>query len=72
MRMAVDSGRLPVCCPASVCDTSMRIKGFGQVDTGFGDKLLELCNLAHLLEGKDLILLITIDCKTGGVITSVL
>jgi hypothetical protein len=57
--------------PTSVCNASMGVEGLGHVDARFGNELLELCNLAHLLERKHLILLVTIDCETGRVVASV-
>lgn len=35
------------------------------------DQLLQLSDLADLLEGKDLILLVAIDGETGGVVAAV-
>lgn len=69
--MAVESGRRAVGRPTSVCDASMGVEDLGHVDARFGNELLELCNLAHLLERKDFILLVSINCETGGVVASV-
>jgi hypothetical protein len=47
--------------PTGVSDTGMRIKNLGEVGLGFFDELLELGDLANLLECKDLVLLVAID-----------
>ena len=69
--MAVESGGLAVCSPTSVCNTGMRVEDLCHVHSRFCDELLKLCNLADFLEGKDLILLVTVDSKAGGVISAV-
>jgi len=50
----------------------VRVKDLGEVGLGLLNQSLELGNLADLLEGKDLLLLVTIDGKTGRVVTTVL
>lgn len=57
--------------PASVSNSSVRIESLGEVWLRLGNELLQFGDLANLLEGKDLILLVTVDSKTGGVITTV-
>lgn len=57
--------------PSGVCNTSMRVKGLCHVDAGVGNQFTELDHLAHLFERKDLILLVTVDCETGRVVSSV-
>ena len=69
--MAVEPRRLAMSSPSSMCDTSMGIIGLGKVWLGFCDQFLQLGHLAHLLEGKDLILLVTVDGETGRVVASV-
>ena len=49
----------------------MRVEHFGHIDAGLGDELLELDDLAHFLEGEDLVLLVAIDSQTRRVIASV-
>jgi hypothetical protein len=49
----------------------MGIEDFGHVWFGFCDEFLQLGHLAHLLERKDFILLVSIDCKAGRVISSI-
>ena len=58
--------------PPGVCDTGVRVKDLGEVGLGLLNQSLELGNLADLLEGKDLLLLVAIDGKTGRVVTTVL
>ena len=58
-------------CPASVCNASMGVKDFGHIGLRVGNELLELGHLAHLLECKDLVLLVTVDSQTGRVVASV-
>jgi hypothetical protein len=50
----------------------MVVEDLGHVWLLGGDQLLELGDLANLLEGEDLILLVAIDRETGGVVASVL
>ena len=72
MRMAVAAGRLTVGGPPGVGNTHVRIEDLGHVWLLLCDELLELCNLAHLFEGKDLIFLVAIDRKAGGIVATVL
>jgi hypothetical protein len=71
MRMAVEGGRRTMGSPASVCNASVGVKGLGHVDARVGNELLEFCNLAHLFEGEDLILLVTINSEACRVVPSV-
>jgi hypothetical protein len=71
MGMAIETGRLTVSSPSSVCDARMRIKHLGQIWFGIRDELLELSNLADLFESEDLILLIAVYAKTCRIIASV-
>lgn len=57
--------------PASMSNSSMRIECLGEVWLGFGDKFLQLFDLADLLEGKDLVLLVAVDGETSRVITTI-
>lgn len=57
--------------PAGVGNTSMRVEGLGQINIGIVDQLLQFGNLANLLEGEDLILLVTVNGKPGRVVTTV-
>jgi len=65
VRVAVQSGGWTVCGPSSVCNTGVRIKDLCQIRLLLFDELLELGHLADLLECKDLLLLVTIDCQTS-------
>lgn len=60
VRMAVESGRLAMSGPPSVCDTDMRVEDLGQVGLFLGNELLELGHLTHLLEREDFVLLVSI------------
>jgi hypothetical protein len=48
------------------------VKDLGHVGLLLLDELLQLGDLANLLEGKDLVLLVAIDGNTGGVVAAVL
>lgn len=61
MRMAIDAGGRTVGCPSSMSDASVRIEDLGLVGIGLSNELLELGYFANLLEGKDFILLVSID-----------
>lgn len=69
--MAVESRRLTMGGPSSVCNTSMRIEDLGHVDTRAVDEFSKFGNFAHLFECKHFISLVTIDRKTGGVVASI-
>jgi hypothetical protein len=49
----------------------MRIEDLVKIWGLILNEFLQLGNLADFLESKDLILLVTVDCQTGGVISSV-
>jgi hypothetical protein len=70
--MAVNTGRGAVCCPPRVGNAGMRVENLGEVGLGLLDELLQLGYLAHLLEGKNLVLLVSIDGETGRIVTTVL
>jgi len=70
--MAIETRWFAVSCPPSVCNASVRIKDLLHIDIALFDELSEFGNLANLLEGKHLILLVTIDCQPCGVIAAVL
>ena len=58
--------------PPSMRNASVRIKHLLHVHATLLDELSEFGDLADLLEGKHLILLVAIDCQTCGVVTAVL
>ena len=58
-------------CPTSMCNSDVGIENLGQVWLRLLNQLPEFCYLANLLEGKDLILLVSINAKPSGVIASV-
>lgn len=58
--------------PSGVCNTGVRVEDLGLVELALLDELLEGGDLADLLDGKDLVLLVTVDGETGGVVATVL
>lgn len=72
VRVAVDAAGLAVGGPPGVCNTSMVVEDFGQIGVLCGDELLQLGDLANLFVCEDLIPLITVNCKTGRVVSTVL
>lgn len=70
--VAVETGGGTVGGPASVCDTDVGVEDLGEVGLALINKLPQLGDLAYLLEGKDFLLLVAIDGKTGRVVPSVL
>lgn len=71
VRMAVDLRRLPVCSPSGVGNAGVRDERSIKIRLGVGNQLLQLGNLAHFLESKNLPFPITIDSDTGGIIATV-
>jgi hypothetical protein len=71
MRMAIDTGRATVCCPSGVCDTSVTFKGLLEINVCRINHLPKLGNFADFLEGQDLALLVSVDTKTGGIISTI-
>lgn len=71
MGMAIQTGWLTVSSPTSVCNPGVRVENFGHVWLGFGNELLELGNLANLLESHNHVLLVSIHAEPCGVISSV-
>jgi hypothetical protein len=71
VRMAVDTGWGAVSCPSCVCNTGVRVEDLGHIWLLGRNKLLQLDDLANLLEGKDLVLLVSINSQTCGVIATV-
>ena len=69
--MAVDSGGGSVGSPSRVSDSSVRNKRSIKINAALLDQLLQLDNLANLLESVDLVLLITVNGNTGGIIATV-
>ena len=72
MRVAVDARRGAVGGPASVSNAAVGIERLFKIEVLAVDKLLQLRNLAHLLEGEHLVLLVAIDGKTSRVVATVL
>ena len=70
--MTIETRWLAMSGPPSVCNASMRIKDLLHVDIALLNELSEFGNLANLLEGKHLILLVAVNCQSCGVIAAVL
>lgn len=62
--MAVDARWGTVGGPSGVCNTGVRVKDLGQVEVLLLDELLQRGDLADLLDGEDLILLVTVNGQT--------
>jgi hypothetical protein len=71
MGMAVKTGRLAVSGPSGVCNAGMGVKDFGHVWLVRSNELLQLGNLANLLESVNFIFLVTVNSKTGRIISTV-
>jgi hypothetical protein len=52
-------------------NSGVRVKNLAHIKGSLVDKLLQLGHLAHLLEGENLLLLVTINSETGRVISAV-
>lgn len=70
--VAVQARRRTVGSPAGVGNASVRVEDLVGVGLGLLDELLELGDLADLLEGKDLVLLVAVDSETGRIVATVL
>jgi hypothetical protein len=55
-----------------VSDAAVGVENLCEIGLFLVNQLAQLGNLADLLEGKDLLLLVAIDGKTGRVVTPVL
>jgi len=71
VRVAIDPAGRTVGGPSGVCNTGVVVKDLGHVGLLLLDELLQLGDLANLLVGKDLVLLVAIDGNTGGVVATV-
>jgi hypothetical protein len=69
--VAVDAGWLSVGGPPGVGNTGMGNKGGIKIRLGILDQLLQLCNLANLLERENFVLIIPINCYTCRVVATV-
>lgn len=72
MGMAVQPRGRTVSSPSSMGDTGMGVENLGEVWFGLLDELLELSNLADLLESEHLVLLVAVDSYTSRVISTIL
>jgi hypothetical protein len=71
MRMTVEARRAAVGGPSGVCNARVGVEDLGQVGLLVVDELLERGDLADLLEGEDLVLLVAVDCQTRRVVATV-
>jgi hypothetical protein len=69
--MAVDTRGGTVGRPSCVGNTGVRVKDLVEVEVLLLDELLQRGDLANLLDSVDLVLLVTVDSKTGGVVAAV-
>jgi hypothetical protein len=58
--------------PSGVSNTGVRVEDLVEVEVLLVDELLEGGDLANLLDSVDLVLLVTVDGKTGRVVATVL
>ncbi len=58
--------------PSGVRNTCVGIEDFCEIWLLVLDELLQLCNLANLLERKHFILLVTVNGEACGVVSSIL
>jgi len=63
--MAVDARRRAVGSPTSVGNTAVCIKDLCEVGLLLLNELLQLGDLANLLESKDLVSLVSVDSQTS-------
>lgn len=63
--MAVDARRRTVGGPTGVCNTAVCVEDLCEVGLLLLDELLQLGDLADLLESKHLISLVSVDCQTS-------
>lgn len=71
MGMAVEPGRRSVGSPSGVRNASVGVEGFGIIRSALLDKLLQLCDLAHLFESENLVSLVPVDRQACRIIAAV-
>jgi hypothetical protein len=71
VRMAVNARWRTMSCPSGVCNSCVGIEDLCEIWLLVLDELLQLCHLAHLLESKHFILLVTIHSETSRVVSSI-
>ena len=64
VRVAVYAGWGTVGGPSRVRNANVGIEDLSEVWLLCRNKLLELCNLAHLFECENLVSLVAVDCQT--------
>jgi len=70
--MAIKPGWRAMGSPASVGDAGVRVKDLREIRLDLLDELFQLGNFSNLLEGHDLVPLIAIDSKAGGIVSAIL
>lgn len=58
--------------PSCVCNAGVRVEDLGLVELALLDQLLEGGDLADLLDGEDLVLLVAVNGEARGVVAAVL
>ena len=71
VRMAVYTGWGAVSGPSSVSNSCVGIEDLVEVEVGLVDELLERDDLADLLDCEHLVLLVTVNSETGGIVAAV-
>jgi len=69
--MAVDTRGGTVGGPSGVSNTGVRVEDLVEVKVLLVNQLLERSDLADLLDGVDLVLLVTVNGETGRVVATV-
>lgn len=69
--MAIEAGWGAVGGPSGVCNAGVRVEDLGEVWLLILDQGLQLGDLADLLEGEDLVLLVAVYSQTGRVVAAV-
>jgi hypothetical protein len=69
--MAVESGGRTVGGPSGVSDAGVGVEDLGQIRLLGLDQFLQFGDLADFLEGKHLVLLVTVYGETSGVVAAV-
>ena len=70
--MAVDARWGTVGGPAGVSNACVRVEDLVHVHARLRDELLQSGDLAHLLDGEDLILLVAVNGESSRVVSTVL
>jgi hypothetical protein len=69
--MTIDSGWWTMSCPSSVCNTSVAFEDLFEIDVGAVNHFSEFDNLANFFKGNDIAIFISVDGKTGRIVSTV-